>query len=598
MGKIRVLDEALVSLISAGEVIENPSSVVKELIENSLDANATNIEIQIQKGGIDSVTVSDNGEGILKEDCLVCTLRHSTSKISSRDDIDSILTYGFRGEALASIAAVANLEIVTRHGKEEIGTRIKSAAGQIPTLSDASRPQGTKVEVTELFRNIPARKKHLSDPRVESQRVLDSIMRHAIIRNDIGFRFSRDGKVMLDCPSGQSASDRVLSVWGSDIASRLIEISQKKKGITISGFIAEPSMSRGNRGRELFSVRKRPIEDQLLSQTVENAYSTLLMKGRYPIFAIDIDMDVAKVDANVHPTKREVRLLDLELVREILKEVISEALSDSTPAIPQESLEELVESQQLIGEAASLFPDVTSARSEGRALLLEETRLVQPTPSATPDVEIEELGRIFNILGQVNMLYIVAATENGLVLVDQHAAHERILYEKYRNQVNNGTVVIQELLEPIVLKLGPGEAEKILALDETLESLGYTIGSFGGNEVLVSTLPEILGQRASEEELIALVDRILEIGIKDGLEQFMDELVKLTACHSAIRSGQMIGHEMAKRLINDLFKTEGKFHCAHGRPTIIRIDTKELNTRFGRTGAEAIERFRARHRLR
>jgi DNA mismatch repair protein MutL len=249
----------------------------------------------------------------------------------------------------------------------------------------------------------------------------------------------------------------------------------------------------------------------------------------------------------------------------------------------------------------------SSARTDGRALLLEETTLVKPVPSAEPDLDIKELGSIFNILGQVNMVYIVAATEEGLVLVDQHAAHERILYEQLRNQVNDGDVVVQELLEPIVLKLGVGEAEKILALDETLETMGFTVGSFGGSEVLVSTIPEILGKRVSEDELVALVDRILDIGEKDAVDQFMgekdavdqfmDELVKVTACHSAIRSGQKIGHEEAKRLIANLFETEGKYHCAHGRPSIVKITKKELDERFGRTGADALARFRARHRV-
>ncbi|MHA2424448.1 MAG: DNA mismatch repair endonuclease MutL [Candidatus Thorarchaeota archaeon] len=593
MGKIHVLDESLVSLISAGEVIENPASIVKELIENSLDAGATHIDIQIEGGGIDSLSVSDNGEGIEKEDCLVCTLRHSTSKISKREDIDSIFTYGFRGEALASIAAVADLEIVTRFEKEEIGTKIQSRAGQIPDVSDASRAQGTKVEVRELFKNVPARKKHLSYPRVESQRVLETVMKHAIIRHDIGFRYIRDGTLVLDCPSNQTPQERVLALWGLDVANSLIEVSDQKAGITVQGFITDTSVSRGNRSRQFFSVRKRPIEDKRLSKTLETAYSSLLMKGRYPMCALDIDMDIEKVDANVHPTKREVRIQDFEDVRNVLRDILTAVLKDTPPMEVPETLEGVVDEEAL--EPTEFH--VSSARSDGRALLLEETTLVKPVPSAEPDLDIKELGSIFNILGQVNMVYIVAATEEGLVLVDQHAAHERILYEQLRNQVNDGDVVVQELLEPLVLKLGVGEAEKILALDETLETMGFTVGSFGGSEVLVSTIPEILGKRVSEDELIVFVDRILDIGEKDAVDQFMDELLKVTACHSAIRSGQKIGHEEAKRLIANLFETDGKYHCAHGRPSIVKISKKELDERFGRTGADALARFRARHRL-
>ncbi|MHA2020907.1 MAG: DNA mismatch repair endonuclease MutL, partial [Candidatus Thorarchaeota archaeon] len=218
MGNIHVLNDELVSLISAGEVIENPSSIVKELIENSLDAGATNIEILITEGGIGSITVSDNGMGIMKEDCPVCTLRYSTSKISTREDIDSILTYGFRGEALASVAAVADLVIVTKHQDEELATRLVSRAGEIPGIEDASRPTGTTVEITNLFKHVPARRKHLSYPRVESQRVLDVTMRHAIVRTDVGFRLVRDERVVLDCPPGQTERERVLHLWGPDVA--------------------------------------------------------------------------------------------------------------------------------------------------------------------------------------------------------------------------------------------------------------------------------------------------------------------------------------------------------------------------------------------
>jgi DNA mismatch repair protein MutL len=308
VGNIRVLSDDLVSLISAGEVIENPSSIVKELIENSLDAGATNIEIAITDGGIGSIIVSDNGIGIMKEDCPVCTLRYSTSKISTKEDIDSILTYGFRGEALASIAAVADMTIVTKHQDEELATRLVSRAGEIPGIEDASRPRGTTVEITNLFKHVPARRKHLSYPRVESQRILDVTMRHAIVRNDVGFRLVRDERVVMDCPPGQTERERALHLWGPDIASSLVKFQHKSGDTLVSGFVALPPVSRGNRGRQYFSVRNRPIHDDRLNQAVESAYSSLLMKGRYPICSIKIDIDVEKVDANVHPTKREVRI--------------------------------------------------------------------------------------------------------------------------------------------------------------------------------------------------------------------------------------------------------------------------------------------------
>ncbi len=431
MGRIQILADDLISLISAGEVIENPASIVKELIENALDANATNIDIRVSEGGMESIIISDNGSGILKEDCPICTLRHSTSKISRREDIDAIRTYGFRGEALASIAAVADLAITTRHEDEKIGTRLVSRAGEIPAQADASRPQGTTVEVSGLFERIPARRKHLSTPKVESQRILETTMKHAIIRNDVGFRLTKDSKVIIDCPPGQIAKTRVLSLWGPDIAESLVDIALTDQGVTVSGFIARPPMFRGNRAREYFSVRKRPIEESKLSNAVEAAYSTLLMKGRFPICAIDIDMDITRVDANVHPTKREVRIQDIDSVTEIVKDAVKNALADVKPLDVTQSLEEFVEVTSAVGEGFK--SSTTMLLGEGQATtiprtgLLEQLALEDSKGLGEEKMDLEALGGTFRILGQVNKLYIVLATDNGLVLVDQHAAHERII---------------------------------------------------------------------------------------------------------------------------------------------------------------------------
>ncbi|MGY5862732.1 MAG: DNA mismatch repair endonuclease MutL, partial [Candidatus Thorarchaeota archaeon] len=379
MGRIRILADDLVSLISAGEVIENPASIVKELIENALDANATNIDIRISEGGMESIIISDNGSGILKEDCPICTLRHSTSKIGRREDIDVILTYGFRGEALASIAAVADLAITTRHVDEKIGTRLVSRAGEIPAQTDVSRPQGTTVEVTSLFERVPARRKHLSTPRVESQRILETTMKHAIIRNDVGFQLTNDNKVIIDCPPGQNAETRVLSLWGSDIAESLVDVTLTDQGVTVSGFIARPPMSRGNRAREYFSVRKRPIEESKLSNAVETAYSTLLMKGRFPICALDIDVDIARVDANVHPTKREVRIQDIDSVTEVVKDAVKTVLADVKPPDVTQSLEEFVEVASAVGEglesSRTMLPVGEQTKTVHRPGLLEQLAL-------------------------------------------------------------------------------------------------------------------------------------------------------------------------------------------------------------------------------
>ena len=595
MGIIRVLSNDLISLISAGEVIENPSSIVKELIENSLDAEADYINIEITGGGIDKIVVSDNGCGILSTDCPICINRYSTSKIASRKDIDAISTYGFRGEALASIVAMANLKIITRSEEEETGTILISRIGESPKISETSRNPGTTVEVTDLFGKVPARRKHLSDIKTESQRIFDVIMRHAIIRPDIGFKLVRDGNLILEVPPKQNPRNRVLDLWGTDIAKSLVELDFSQTDIKIDGFIVLPPLSRGNRSRELFSVIRRPIQEPRFCQAVEAAYSTLLMKGRFPICAINISLDTSNVDANVHPTKREVRIKDIDSVVSVISIAVKEALEQEPPPEVSASLEEYYEEPLLEKSVSS--SEITSQRKPAPSVLIEDEQLQAFDYGSDAEMDVDELGGTFRIIGQIENLYILLDVEDGLLIVDQHAAHERVLYERLRKEIHENIAPIQELLEPFVLSLDPQDCERILNLSDVLENIGYSISSFGGNEILVSTIPEILGTRASMDELLSLVDRIVDLGEKYAKEQIMDEMIKLTACHSAYRAGRSLSIKEIRQLLIDLSNTESRYNCCHGRPSIIKITRYELDKRFGRTGAEALARFKARHRL-
>ncbi|MFQ5832991.1 MAG: DNA mismatch repair endonuclease MutL [Candidatus Thorarchaeota archaeon] len=595
MGRIRVLSEDLVSLISAGEVIENPSSVVKELIENSLDANATEIEVEIVRGGIDKILVSDNGTGILKEDCPVCLLRYSTSKIEKKEDIDNIMTYGFRGEALASVAAVADLRIVTQARGQTMGTVLVSRIGEGVSMKDASRPEGTRVEVTNLFNHVPARRKHLGTSKREAQRITDVVLRHAAVRCDVGFRLIRNGVTQIDCPPGQTPLDRIIFLWGGQVAKKLVEIMYSQSGLSMRGFILRPPMSRGNRSRQYFSVLRRPIVSPRLSQAVENAYSTLLMKGQFPVCAIDITVSIAEVDANVHPTKREVRILDLEAVAEAVTDIVRKALQSE----PNEKLMQIGDFTEVAipeyelptGAHREIAQDVQTAVKES---FIEETDLAYLSTGVDEDA-MEALKGVFKIVGQVHDLYIILEAEDGLVIVDQHAAHERVLYEKLRADLNEGALPVQELLEPIVLTLDLGDSERVLERSDRLKELGLTIEGFGGNEVLVSSVPEVFGHRATEGELINLVDRMGDIGDIEAIEQFMDEALKITACHAAYRAGQKLGREEIRSLLTDLFETKSRHQCCHGRPSMLKIPKENIDKAVGRLGIEAMKRYRGRH---
>ncbi|MBY8997109.1 MAG: DNA mismatch repair endonuclease MutL [Candidatus Thorarchaeota archaeon] len=598
MGKIKLLSEDLISLISAGEVIENPSSIVKELIENSLDAGTDMIDISIQAGGIDRIVVSDNGSGISGEDCEVCLQRHSTSKVSTKEDIDAISTYGFRGEALASIATVADVRITTQTQEEEVGTLIVSRVGEDPKISDSSRPIGTTVEVNDLFKKIPVRRKHLGSSKAEGQRILEVVMKHAVIRTDVGFRLIKDEEVVIDCPPMQSSIDRIAYLWGSDIAKGLVEIYYFEEGVWVQGFAAMPPVSRGNRSREYFAVVRRPISDERLSHAVESAYSTFLMKGQYPICALDIAMNLADVDVNVHPTKREVRILDLEKVSSIITKAVREALGVDKPQVESQSLETFLDE----GETSSVKPAgervaSTSGDTQRTVPLVEQTILEPLTDVGEDEDPVNLLGGVFRIIGQVHQLYILLEDEEGLLIIDQHAAHERLLYEELRKEVNENRVAVQELLQPFVLSLSPTDTEQILELSGKLEELGFSISSFGGNEVSISAVPEIFGKVTSETELISLLDRMTTIGVSEAHDSFMDELVKLTACHSAMRAGQTLNVDEIRSLIEDFSRTQGKYTCCHGRPSMIRIRKDNLDKAVGRLGHEAIQRFQKRHQI-
>jgi DNA mismatch repair protein MutL len=596
LGKIKVLSEDLISLISAGEVIENPSSIVKELIENSLDAGTDMIDISIEGGGIDKIVVSDNGTGISREDCEICLQRHSTSKISTKDDIDAISTYGFRGEALASVAAVADVRITTQTKEGDVGTLIISRVDETPILSDSSRPLGTTVEVYDLFKKIPVRRKHLASPKVEGQRILEVVMKHAVIRTDVGFRLLRDEKVVIDCPPNQDPIDRITYLWGSDMAKGLVEVYYSDEGIWVQGFVAMPPITRGNRSREYFSVVRRPISDERLSKAVESAYSTMIMKGQYPVFALDIVMNPTEVDVNMHPTKREVRILDLEKVSLILTTAVRDALGVQKVEVESQSLEEFLDEDTSSG----LTPrrDTTTPReaqqSETKVVPFVEQMTLKPLEEVEAE-EIQVLGGVFKIIGQIHDLYILLEFEDGLLIVDQHAAHERVLYEDLRNSVNSSTVDVQELIEPFIISLNQNDAEQIVEMSAELEQLGYNVSEFGKNDISVSTLPEVFGRIASETELVSIVDQMLTLGKKEAKEAFMDELVKLTACHSAVRAGQSLSHEEIREIIVDLSKTKSRYNCCHGRPAMVKINKEDLDRAVGRMGPDAIARYRARH---
>ena len=382
-----------------------------------------------------------------------------------------------------------------------------------------------------------------------------------------------------------------------------MDIDYSDGEIHITGFIARPPVSRGNRSREYFSILKRPIINEKLSKALESVFSTTLMKGQYPICSLNISLNITHVDVNVHPTKREVRILEINEVCESLKKAVQQSLGATQEKYETVPLE--IRGQEMTSEdhletslvQESLTGEPIREEEFKAAPLIEQTILAPIVDESGEVIDINILGGIFRIVGQIHNLYILLEYEEGLLIVDQHAAHERVLYEELRGEVNENRVAVQELLQPFILSLSPKDAEQILDLAPVLENIGYTVSSFGGNEVSISTLPEILGRIASEKELLTLIDRILDLGEQTATESFMDELVKVTACHSAVRSGQALNTEQIRDILEELTRTESKFNCCHGRPSMVRIRKEDIDRSVGRLGHEAIARFRARHGL-
>jgi len=596
MGEIRVLSEDTISLIAAGEVIESPASVVKELIENSLDARADRITVEIERGGVDRIQVSDNGIGILREDLPHCLERYSTSKIRNQEDLEAISTYGFRGEALSSIVAVADVNIKTKRSGEEFAYEISANKNRISEIKTTSRPVGTTVNVSNLFQRVPARRKHLDGIRAESRKVTDVVRQHAIIRNDVGFKLLRDGNTILDCPPNQSTKDRVLCLLGSDIAAASTEVEFSENDIRITGFVVHPPHSRGNRGREYISVRRRPVNSEKLASAIESAYGNLLMKGRYPICNINIDLEPHQVDENIHPNKREVKIWNATAVLKVVRKAVEIALDrkESTTVPTAQKEIQVTDSTQ-----SKIISDIDSKGAEkqqnfARAAPLLEQMSLEPLDDSPSEAK-EVVAGVFKVLGQIHQLYLLFEVEDGLLIIDQHAAHERILYEQLQEEVKTGPSSVQQLLEPIVLEMSKEDIGVMLERKETIETLGYSLERFGEREILVSTIPDILGKRASKEELVSLVDRILDIDEKYGAENFEDALLKVTACHSAIRAGEYLNKKEAKDLLLDLLNTKNKYNCCHGRPSMMLLSKATLDKAIGRKGPEAILRYMARH---
>ncbi len=569
---IRVLPPEVVAAIAAGEVVERPASVVKELIENAIDAGARRIRVAIEEGGRGRIEVADDGCGIAAADAGLAFSRHATSKVARLDDLFAIRTLGFRGEALASIGSVARVELVSRAAQAEAGVRVRAEGGQVRGPEPVAAPPGTVVVVRDLFFNVPARQKFLKSDKTEERRIETLVTRYALAYPSIHFALVLDGREAFHSSPAGDVRETLAEIYGLSVAREMIELPALDSGpIEVRGLISPPSVQRSSRRELTFFVNGRWVQDTSLGAAVLQAYQGLLMVGRYPLAVILLTLPPAEVDVNVHPAKAEVRFREPDRVFAVLQRVVRATLLGQAP--PSAEFE-WPDDRRVSGGLWGIGPDWAAA---------SEVRRVPPSSSESVQPPLGGRVPLLRAVGQVGAAYLVAEGPDGLYLIDQHAAHERILFERYQAERAGGKVEAQVLLEPATVHLPPRQAEMLEQKLDVLRGLGFEVEPFGGGSFRLRSLPSLLTGAAPEAALRAVVEEFEE----DEAPLGEDEERRLAArvCkRAAVRSGQVLSLAEQERLLRDLEACQSPRTCPHGRPTMIHLSVEALERQFGRRG--------------
>jgi DNA mismatch repair protein MutL len=567
LGRIRVLDDHLVNRIAAGEVVERPASVVKELVENSLDAGATSIEVRVEDGGRRRIVVADDGEGMEQDDALLALERHATSKLRSSADLGAIATLGFRGEALPSIAAVSRF-LLTTAAADGHGTEIEVRGGRVSGVRDVGRPRGTTIEVGGLFFNVPARRKFLRAAATELAHVTRTVSHYALAHPEIRFLLTHDGRRVIEAERARDRSERIAQVHGRELAAKMVSFSASSAGIEVSGFAGRPVDATPRRDAQHVFVNGRLVHDRVLTHAIAEAYGNTVARGLYAALVLFVEIDPARVDVNVHPQKSEVRFERSSEVHEAARAGIASALGKPA-SVP--SLADL----RPASVAAALARYAAVAEAEPRpyaapTLLADDSPAVDPGRRAVP-------------LAQYKDSYIVAADAQGLLLVDQHVAHERVLFERYLSEAQRGEVAVQRLLFAKTIELAADEA---IALEDELAELrrlGFLVEPFGDRTAKIDGIPAF----AKDADPERLVRKLLGEAARTrtaatGIDELRRRLVTTAACQAAIKVNYPLTREGMQRLLDDLFVTENPTTCPHGRPVIFRLTLEEIERAFRR----------------
>jgi DNA mismatch repair protein MutL len=604
MSRIRLLPEILASQVAAGEVVERPASVVKELVENSIDAGARKIEIIIRRGGISLVRVVDDGCGMDRDDALLSLERHATSKIRTAADLAAIATLGFRGEALPSIASVSRFRLTTREPEAIAGTEIIVAGGRIETVRDGGEAPGTQVEVRSIFYNLPARRKFLRSENTESRNVEHQLHLQATGHPEIAFAFVRDDRVAFQLPVAASLLERIRDLHGRELVERLLPVEEPSASasIQIRGLIGQAGVSRQSRAQQLVFVNGRAIESPVLTAALREGYHTALMKGQFPVTFLFLNLDPSAVDVNVHPAKREVRFRDPAGVREAVVETIRNTLESGRHDWQQQFQRPIAPVGAPENVSNAIVPDPAERESGrdgppnrpgdwvNRPSLAIRPHFVEPAlPSeagesapAEERIDIASAGHQFQIIGVLNKLYVLMENEGGLVLVDQHAAHERILFEELRRRMEEQGVPSQRLLLAQTFELAPRDAEWVERNTATLQKMGIGIEPFGQNAFKIDSLPTFLEVSDPVSFMRKVIDGLKSASNGSSPLRLGEDMIAKTVCRHAVKANDPLSYLEVEKLISDLLECDLPYCCPHGRPTMIQISLTELEKKFGR----------------
>jgi DNA mismatch repair protein MutL len=570
-GRIRRLPDDLANQIAAGEVVERPASVVKELVENAIDAGARRIAIGVEYGGKKSIRVEDDGIGMEPDDARLSLERHATSKIQRADDLGAIITLGFRGEALPSIASVSHFRLRTRARGESAGTEIRANGGAIASVMEAGGPEGTLVDVADLFYNLPARRKFLKSDAAESAQVSKVVTQLALCYPEVGFTLTSAGRRVLDCPPVQSLADRLYQLYGE--RADLLEVSRAVGGLSVHGYVAALAEQGPSRGPQNVFVNRRIVKDRTIAHAILDAYSAASNRERSPEVHLFLSLPPDQVDVNVHPTKAEVRFREQSLVHQVVRRALADALGLSgAPELvlrPSDVMGAQPSEQAIPGVLAGgvyTSPWAGAAGATGASGATGAAGAMRPMMA----------------LGQFRDTFIIAIDSEGIAIVDQHVAHERVLFERIVEKLTRGTVESQRLLVPLVIELAPAERQSLVERTPALAKFGFEIEVFGGNALNVTAAPAVLPRDAVEAALRALAQDLEGLDHGAPATQALQRMAATTACHAAVKANDRLTLEKMTHILEELAATAYSTVCPHGRPVMLRITRREVEKNFER----------------